>query len=60
MVNGVLVVTAPAEIDVTAAEQLRAVILRAAARGHATVVVDMSRTRFCNSAGLTGPPGPLP
>ena len=53
MINGVPVVTAPAEIDVTAADQLRAVLLHAAARGHATIVVDMACTRFCDSAGLT-------
>jgi anti-sigma B factor antagonist len=53
MINGVPVVTAPAEIDVSTAEQLRAVLLYLAACGHATVVVDMTRTRFCDSAGLT-------
>ena len=53
MINGVPVVTAPAEIDATAADQLRTVLLHAAARGHATIVVDMTRTRFCDSAGLT-------
>ena len=53
MVNGVPVVTAPAEIDVTTAEQLRTVLLHSAARGHATIVEDMTRTRFCDSAGLT-------
>jgi len=53
MINGVPVVTVPAEIDVTAAGQLRMVLLRATARGHATVAVDMTRTRFCDSAGLT-------
>jgi anti-sigma B factor antagonist len=47
------VVTAPAEIDVTTAEQLRAVLLHAADRGHATIVVDMTPARFCDSAGLT-------
>ena len=52
MINGMPVVTAPGEIDVTTAEHLRAVLFHAAARGHATVVVDMSRTRFCDSAGL--------
>jgi anti-sigma B factor antagonist len=52
MINGVPVVTAPEEIDVTTAEQLRAVLLHSAARGHTPVVVDMSRTRFCDSAGL--------
>lgn len=53
MVNGVPVVTAPAEIDVITAGQLRTVLLRAAARSPATIVVDMARTRFCDSAGLT-------
>ena len=52
MINGVPVVTAPAEIDVTTAEQLRMVLLDAGRHGHATVVVDMTRTRFCDSAGL--------
>ena len=53
MINGVPVVTAPAEIDVITAGQLRAVLLHAAARGQATVVVDMTGTRFCDSSGLT-------
>ena len=53
MINGMPVVTAPAEIDVTNAEQLRAVLLHSAARGHATILVDMTRTQFCDSAGLT-------
>ena len=52
MINGVAVVSAPAEIDVTTAEQLRMVLLDAGRHGHATVVVDMTRTRFCDSAGL--------
>jgi anti-sigma B factor antagonist len=52
-VNGLLVVTAPADIDVTTAGELRAVLLQWIARGHATIVVDMTRTRFCDSAGLT-------
>jgi anti-sigma B factor antagonist len=53
MINGVPVVTAPVEIDGTTAEQLRVVLLRSAARGQPTIVVDMTRTRFCDSAGLT-------
>lgn len=52
MINGVPVVTAPAEIDTTTAEQLRTVILDAVSHGHATVVVDMTRSRFCDSSGL--------
>jgi anti-sigma B factor antagonist len=52
MVSGVPVVTAPAEIDLTTADQLRTVLLDTAARGHATVVVDLTGTRFCDSCGL--------
>jgi anti-sigma B factor antagonist len=67
VVEGVPVVTAPEEIDLANAAGLRAALLEAArpelaqpelARpesaepGRALVVVDMSRTRFCDSAGL--------
>jgi anti-sigma B factor antagonist len=52
MINGVPVVAMPAEIDITTTDQLRGVLLDAAIRGYATVVVDMSRTRFCDSSGL--------
>jgi anti-sigma B factor antagonist len=52
MVNGVPVVAAPAEIDVTNAGWLRAVLLEAAARGHGTFVVDMTGTQYCASAGI--------
>ena len=51
-VNGVPVVTAPEEIDVTNATRLRSVLLEAATAGYATLVVDMSQTQFCDSAGL--------
>lgn len=50
--SGVPVVTAPEEIDVTNAAWLRSVLLEATAAGNATLVVDMSRTLFCDSAGL--------
>jgi anti-sigma B factor antagonist len=52
MVGGVPVVTAPAEIDTTTAGQLRAILVECHTRGHATVVVDMTATQFCDSAGL--------
>jgi anti-anti-sigma factor len=52
MVNGVPVVAAPEEIDASNAGWLRAVVLEAAARGHETFVVDMTRTQFCDSAAL--------
>jgi anti-sigma B factor antagonist len=51
-VRGVPVVTAPEEIDITNAAGLRAALLEAAALGHGTLVVDMSATQFCDTAGL--------
>jgi len=53
MVGGVPVVTPPAEIDVTTAGQLRAMLAAWATCGHTTVVVDMTGTQFCDSAGLS-------
>lgn len=52
VVQGVPVVAAPAEIDITNAEKLRSALLEAAANGPGALVVDMTRTRFCDSAGL--------
>jgi anti-sigma B factor antagonist len=52
MAAGVPVVTAPAEIDTTTAGQLRAILFEWHTRGHATLVVDMTGTQFCDSAGL--------
>jgi anti-sigma B factor antagonist len=52
MVDGLPVVAAPEEIDVTNAAGLRAALLQAATPGNGTLVVDMSRTQFCDSAGL--------
>ena len=52
VVSGVPVVTAPEEIDITNAPQLRSALLEAAAYGHGTLVVDMTRTRFCDSSGV--------
>lgn len=51
-VNGVPVVTTPAEIDVTTADRLRAVLLDASSGQHPVLIVDMSRTQFCDSYGL--------
>ena len=51
MTNGVAVVLAPDEIDIADAEQLRMVLLEAGKRGHGTVVLDMTRTRFCDWRG---------
>ena len=52
VVEGVPVVAAPEEIDITNAEALRSALLKAAANGHGTLVVDMTRTRFCDCSGL--------
>jgi len=51
-VRGVPVVTAPGEIDISNAAALAVALLEAAADGHATFVVDLTRTRFCDTAGL--------
>ena len=52
LVEGVPVVAVPEEIDITNAEALRSALLQAAANGHGRLVVDMTRTRFCDSSGL--------
>ena len=52
IIRGVPVVIAPAEIDITNAAALRAALLHAAARPGTALVVDMTRTRFCDCAGL--------
>jgi anti-sigma B factor antagonist len=52
VVTGVPVVAAPEQIDITNAPALRLALLAAAARGHGTLVVDLTRTLFCDSAGL--------
>ena len=51
MINGVPVIAMPAEIDITTAEQLRAVLL-AATEQYRTLVLDMTRTRFCDAAAV--------
>lgn len=51
-VNGLPVVSAPAEVDVSNADGLRQLLLASADEGHAVLVVDMSGTAFCDSTGL--------
>jgi anti-anti-sigma factor len=51
-ISGLPVVGGPAEIDITNANQARAALLAAAGEGHATIVVDLSETAFCDTAGL--------
>jgi anti-sigma B factor antagonist len=50
--GGVPIVTPPLEVDLHNAEAFGAA-LTAASRDHATVVVDMSSTEFCDSSGLS-------
>jgi anti-sigma B factor antagonist len=52
LVSDVPVVTAPEEIDITNAPDLRSALLEAAACGHGTLVADLTRTRFCDCSGL--------
>ena len=52
LINGVPVVVTPKQVDITNASGFRAGLLRAAAHGSAAVVVDMTRTTFCDSAGV--------
>jgi anti-sigma B factor antagonist len=52
VVEGVPVVAAPEEIDVTNADALRSALLQAAGNGHGRLVVDMTQTQFCDSSGL--------
>jgi len=52
MFGRVPVLWAPAEIDITTCCELRAALLRWHSRGHATVVVDLTGTAFCDLAGL--------
>jgi anti-anti-sigma factor len=52
MVSGVPVVAAPEEIDIANADRLRAALLDAALYGHGRFVVDLTKTRFCDTAGL--------
>jgi anti-sigma B factor antagonist len=52
MIGGVPVVTTPEEVDITNADGLRSALAQAAGHGRGTLVVDMSRTEFCDTAGL--------
>jgi anti-anti-sigma factor len=52
MVGQQAVVTMPAEIDITNADEIRQALLAAAGRGAPTLIIDMSGTTFCDSAGV--------
>ena len=53
MVRGVQVVTAPAEVDVGNAALMRTALLRASAGGRGAIILDMTATQLCDSAGLS-------
>jgi len=46
------VITMPAEIDITSADEIRQALRAAASCGAEVLVVDMSATTFCDSAGV--------
>ena len=52
MVGGVPVVVTPEEIEITNADGLRAALAEAGGLGPGGFVVDMSRTWFCDTAGI--------
>jgi anti-sigma B factor antagonist len=52
LVSGVPVVTAPQEIDITNAPDLRSALIQAAADRPGTLVADLTQTLFCDSSGL--------
>lgn len=52
MTGGLPVITSPNEIDATTAGELRMILLEWHRRGYTTVVLDMTGTEFCDSAGL--------
>jgi len=52
VISGIPVVATPEDVDITNADGLRAALLQSAALGPWTLVVDMTRTLFCDTAGL--------
>ena len=51
-IDGVPVVSAPGEIDLTSTDRLRHALQSCADAEDAALVVDMSETTFCDSAGM--------
>lgn len=45
--------TLPAEIDVTNADQIREALLGVVNQGAVSLIADMSKTRFCDSTGVS-------
>jgi anti-sigma B factor antagonist len=52
-VGQVAVVTLPAEVDVTNADQVREALLAVVNQGAAWIVADMGKTTFCDSTGVS-------
>ena len=52
VIDDAQVIATPGEIDVSNAEALRSALLDASANGQRTLVVDMTRTQFCDLSGL--------
>ncbi len=52
-IGQVAVVTLPAEIDVTNADMVREELLRVLDQGAALLIADLSKTSFCDSAGVS-------
>jgi anti-sigma B factor antagonist len=52
-VGRVAIATLPAEIDLSNAELVRQDLLSVVAQGASRVIVDMTATTFCDSAGIT-------
>ncbi len=52
-VGQVAVVTLPAEVDVTNADQVREELLSVVNQGAAWIVADMGKTTFCDSTGVS-------
>ncbi len=50
--DGHVVITMPAEIDKANADQVRQALLAVTGPGAAVVIIDMSATTFCDSAGV--------
>jgi anti-sigma B factor antagonist len=50
--GGLPIITSPAEIDIANAHGLREALLAAGGTDHATVVLDMTQTAFCDSNAL--------
>lgn len=50
--GGLPIIASPAEIDIANAHELREALLAAGDTDHATVVLDMTRTAFCDSNAL--------